>query len=435
MYYDSDEEEEETVQVRATREVRPDIYINPNDERELFITRKPADFNKTDSYEMVCDAPHVCIQYDKKKEYCPKYEVSWYIEKSATSEIITTFAPLLFTAMLACLNVLNAEDGQGANVENSIALCLTIVFVLPNLRVQGRTNQKRNLLGRWLLNNNAIVFFFFLGLAFTSVAHPQFFDEGAKIIEDHEGGSGSGEAPRDYIAFTNWYAGQQCAKCLPVFSRPPLRTDLGCPLLTPFSACLHGSKFLIPPLHARVHLWFACCRYKDYNVTGNVFGPAERFGMIGMICFAVALLIPVFNYAAYRAFKRGIVNSSTVKLGKHGEKVLTDDKKARKKDQEQFNKDRDADDDRVAFGKDSSFQMWELNDATGEKKAMAPDKLTALLKSMHTVRDVHQKTTAKSATATNQRQSVKSKAGDARSEVWKPKPKDEFHLECGPTHE
>lgn len=53
------------------------------------------------------------------------------------------------------------------------------------------------------------MFFFFLGLAFTSVAHPQFFDEGAKIIEDHEGGSRSGEAPRDYIAFTKWYAGNK----------------------------------------------------------------------------------------------------------------------------------------------------------------------------------------------------------------------------------
>ena len=61
--------------VTETCEVRPDIYINPKDERELFITRKAADINNTDSYEMVCEAPRVEIMYDKKKQYCPKYQV------------------------------------------------------------------------------------------------------------------------------------------------------------------------------------------------------------------------------------------------------------------------------------------------------------------------------------------------------------------------
>ena len=50
--------------------------------------------------------------------------------------MITTFAPLLFVALLSIINVANA-DGEGPALDNSIALCLTIVFVLPGLQVQG----------------------------------------------------------------------------------------------------------------------------------------------------------------------------------------------------------------------------------------------------------------------------------------------------------
>ena len=59
---------ESTKTKKLTCEVRPDIFINWKDERELFITRKAADINNTDSYEMICDAPRVKVMYDKKKE-------------------------------------------------------------------------------------------------------------------------------------------------------------------------------------------------------------------------------------------------------------------------------------------------------------------------------------------------------------------------------
>ena len=69
--------------VTKTCEVRPNIFINPKDERELFVTRKAADINQTDSYEMIVNAPRVRIEYDKKKEYCPKYKVTWYVLEQA----------------------------------------------------------------------------------------------------------------------------------------------------------------------------------------------------------------------------------------------------------------------------------------------------------------------------------------------------------------
>ena len=50
-------------------------------------------------------------------------------------QLISTFLPLLLVAVLATLNVLNAGDGDGGpDLENSIAISLTVVFVLPGLR-------------------------------------------------------------------------------------------------------------------------------------------------------------------------------------------------------------------------------------------------------------------------------------------------------------
>ena len=190
-------------------QVRPDIYINPKDERELFVVRREHEINNTDSYEMICNVPRVRVEYDKKKTYCPKYKVTWYMEKPPGSQIVTTFAPLLFTALLACLNVVNAE-GAGPALDNSIALCLTIVFVLPNLRVLGRGHVATHPAGKgacawltyifqeYLLCNNAIVFFFFLGLGFTSIAHPLWFDAGDEFVDENPDA-------RVYVALTGWY--------------------------------------------------------------------------------------------------------------------------------------------------------------------------------------------------------------------------------------
>ena len=50
----------------------------------------------------------------------------------------------------------------------------------------------------YFLSNNAIVFFFFLGLAFTSIAHPFFFDSANAFVEENPSA-----AP--YVALTGWY--------------------------------------------------------------------------------------------------------------------------------------------------------------------------------------------------------------------------------------
>lgn len=62
-----------------------------------------------------------------------RYEVGFYLETPATYKFISTFMPLVFVVLLALLNVLNGE-GEGPDIENSIALCLAVVFILPELR-------------------------------------------------------------------------------------------------------------------------------------------------------------------------------------------------------------------------------------------------------------------------------------------------------------
>ena len=54
------------------------------DERELFVIRNHENLNQMDEYEMVSDAPRVEITYEKKKQYCASYKVSFYVERSVS---------------------------------------------------------------------------------------------------------------------------------------------------------------------------------------------------------------------------------------------------------------------------------------------------------------------------------------------------------------
>ena len=166
------------VTTTTTTNVRPDLYINPEDERELFIIRNPDDLNNTSSYNMVTQAASLTVTYEnnegKGKTYCPKYEVAFYMTLPATYKFISTFMPLVFVALLAILNVMNGE-GEGPDVENSIALCLTVVFILPQLSPPGRGDLTKGVMS-YLFSNNTSIFLLIVGLGCTSMAHPRFFD-------------------------------------------------------------------------------------------------------------------------------------------------------------------------------------------------------------------------------------------------------------------
>jgi len=320
------------------------------------------------------------------------------LEKPPGSQIVTTFAPLLFTALLACLNVVNAE-GAGPALDNSIALCLTIVFVLPNLRVVGRGHVAVHptdkcswltyIFEEYLLCNNAIVFFFFLGLGFTSVAHPFFFDESSEFIDENPDARG-------YAALTGWYK--------------HINTE-------------HNVT--------------------DEKLIGVQLGYAERFGLLGMLSFLVAHIIPVVNYIRYLRFKRKIVNSAEVKLGAHGAEVKGNGAEGT--------------DERLAFAKDKSFDQWEMNDnVLGATETLADkvakqkatkETLTEKIAAMDSVTNVHNllSEAAKSAksengaaatTVTNDAFVEDSSSKSTLSPMWKlTDAPDKPHLVCGPTHE
>eukprot|EP00729_Bicosta_minor_P010757 gene10757-31660_t len=292
-----------------TSNVRPNIYLNSEDERELFVCRKPADLNRTSSY-------------------CPKYEVSFFLEKPALAGMITTFAPLLFVALLSILNVMNA-DGEGPALDNSISLALTVVFVLPALQVQGRGNTGTSFVD-YIFDNNVIIFFLFLGMAFTSLRLPRFFDEAAQ----HENAD-------LYLPFGGWWNNNSVVAAI-------------------------GS-----------------------------YGAAEASGLLGSICFLISFLIPVGNYIRYRSFKQKIINSGYLVVGERGASIS----------RAAFDKKKDgvildASSKRLAFGKDSSYDQWELADAEKEaesagkaKEGLNADKvdkaLSENLNSMHSVDSVY----------------------------------------------
>jgi hypothetical protein len=150
----------------TTCQVRPNLLINPYDERELFYIKDEKAFDMCDMMNLITAIPHVRVQYDKKKRYCPKYEATFYAETPMNFKFVTTICPLLLVTFLSLLNVLDpAGDQHGPDLENSIANALTVVFVLPALAPGGRDKVHRHGFGL----NEVWIFLIYLGLFLTSV--------------------------------------------------------------------------------------------------------------------------------------------------------------------------------------------------------------------------------------------------------------------------
>ena len=65
-----------------TAEVRANILVNKVDERELLIVRKASELDKSDSYRFITPAPAIRMHWDKKKEQCPQFGATFFIEVS-----------------------------------------------------------------------------------------------------------------------------------------------------------------------------------------------------------------------------------------------------------------------------------------------------------------------------------------------------------------
>ena len=151
-------------------QVRPNIMLSERDERELFIVRKQNELDAVDTYTIVTEAPRIRAIYDCKKEYCPKYEVTFYLEQPMHFKLVTIYLPLLLIATLATLNIYNGMgvDVGGADLENSIAIALTLVFILPGLAPTGTDTVHGKGFGR----NDFAIMLLFGGILIGSILHP-----------------------------------------------------------------------------------------------------------------------------------------------------------------------------------------------------------------------------------------------------------------------
>ena len=124
--------------------------------------------DKTKSYEFLSPYPEVSFLYDHKKEYCPRFIISFYCVKPGFQKLVAILLPMFLVFFLAILNVLNDihyAEGEdiSSHLQVSSALTLAIVFVLPQL-----LDEKANRDKLWTKENLSIIVFF-VGLVFASV--------------------------------------------------------------------------------------------------------------------------------------------------------------------------------------------------------------------------------------------------------------------------
>jgi len=119
--------------------------------------------DKSKTYDFVTPFPEVTYQYDKKKEYCPKFKVSFYMVESGTSKFVQIVFPMLLIAILNTVQVLDRDFVENTNfLNNAATFALTAVFILPS--IIGDSN------GQNLITmNNTYIICIFVGLALSSI--------------------------------------------------------------------------------------------------------------------------------------------------------------------------------------------------------------------------------------------------------------------------
>lgn len=146
--------------------LNPTLLFHKKEERNTVFVRDAGKgtLNGTSKYELVTEAPSVTVHYegDTKGErcVCQKYDVCFYMMEPYIFKLISTMMPVTLVVVLATYNVL-AED---ADLENSIAIALTIVFLLPNLKPTPMTGAEKSKFTR----NEMMILCIFFGLIFTS---------------------------------------------------------------------------------------------------------------------------------------------------------------------------------------------------------------------------------------------------------------------------
>lgn len=150
----------------SVRVVRPDLLINPDDERDFLRIMNPDEMRGTPMYRTLTQSPYVEIIYDRRRGACAKYVLKFYIERPPKSWI-DRIMPMVLIAALITLNVMMGDEA-GADLENTIAIALTAVFVLPAL-VDGEEDNIH--VGYKELWKTGPVYLLFIGMILSAFCH------------------------------------------------------------------------------------------------------------------------------------------------------------------------------------------------------------------------------------------------------------------------
>jgi len=115
-------------------------------------------------YDFVSPLPKLWYLYDKKKRYCPKFEVSFYLVEAGESKFVQIIFPMLLIATLNTIRIASGEDiSPSGFLGNASTLGLTAVFILPSIVTKVRRPQ-------YFTINNIYIALIFIGLTLSSVS-------------------------------------------------------------------------------------------------------------------------------------------------------------------------------------------------------------------------------------------------------------------------
>ena len=154
-------------------EMRPSFIGHASDLRNLVCVRDFKTQYKMDEmrkWELINANPTVEYEYDgggQKELYVPKVRLTYYLFEEAMQPFLETVMPIVFAYFANSLNVFQVRRNQADFTDylaNSIAIGLTIVFIVPEISKSDSFDEKFQL-------NHVYVFWIFLGMIATAPAY------------------------------------------------------------------------------------------------------------------------------------------------------------------------------------------------------------------------------------------------------------------------
>ena len=130
-------------------------------------------------YDLLSPFPEVDFEYDKKKGYCPKYSVTFYLAIDGIAKFVGTLIPLVLVCTLNTLHLINdckhSDEGNEAEkvselLNFSSMLALTVVFLFGSIYDPVGSNSKSS------ITDSLYILFIFCALILSAV--PESFVSG-----------------------------------------------------------------------------------------------------------------------------------------------------------------------------------------------------------------------------------------------------------------